>query len=67
MQATLPSQNLQNERLFYSQAEFADLFGLSVNTIIRDVRLKKIDSKKYGRRILIPRSEVVRIAAEGLR
>jgi excisionase family DNA binding protein len=60
-------QNPGTERLFFSQEEFASLFGLSVHTVIRDVRLKKIDSRKYGRRVLIPRSEVVRIAAEGLR
>jgi hypothetical protein len=60
-------QNPGTERLFFSQEEFASLFGLSIHTVIRDVRLKKIDSRKYGRRVLIPRSEVVRIANEGLK
>jgi excisionase family DNA binding protein len=65
--ATLPNTHAGTERLFYSQEEFADLFGLSVHTVIRDVRLKKIDSRKYGRRVLIPRSEVMRIANEGMK
>jgi excisionase family DNA binding protein len=56
-----------SERLFYSQEEVASIFGISVHTIIRDVRLKKIAFRKWGRRILIPKSEVLRIYAEGLK
>jgi excisionase family DNA binding protein len=68
MQPTIPNPNPAGaERLFYSQEEFATLFSLSVHTVIRDVRLKRIDSRRYGRRVLIPRSEVVRIANEGLK
>ena len=60
-------QNPGSERLFFSQEEFASLFGLSVHTVIRDVRLKAVECRRYGRRVLIPRSEVVRIANEGLK
>jgi excisionase family DNA binding protein len=59
--------NPGSERLFYSQEELASIFGVSVHTIIRDVRLKKIASRKWGRRILVPRSEVLRIYSEGLK
>jgi excisionase family DNA binding protein len=67
---TAPLSELQHprsERLFFSQEEVASLFGLSVHTVIRDVRLKKIESRRYGRRILIPKTEVLRIYAEGLK
>jgi excisionase family DNA binding protein len=58
----LPTSNL--ERLFYSQEEFSKLFSLSIHTVVRDTRLGRIRSIHYGRRRLIPKDEVERIAAE---
>lgn len=49
-------------KLNYSKQEAAFLTGLSVHTISRDCRLKKIQCNHYGRRVLIPREEVLRIA-----
>jgi predicted site-specific integrase-resolvase len=54
-------------RLLYSQAAVAEILSLSIHTVKRDVRLGRIDTRRYGRRILVPRSEVERIAAEGMR
>jgi excisionase family DNA binding protein len=63
MNVQLPSAN-EAERLFYSQKDFAQLFSVSVHTVIRDVRAGKIRTAYYGTRRLIPKSEVERIAAE---
>lgn len=57
---------VQLEKLNYSNAEAAFLLGLSIHTITRDVRKGVIRARRYGRRILIPREEVLRIAAEGM-
>jgi excisionase family DNA binding protein len=67
MTATLPIANYHsaaNERLFYSREEMAEMFALSPYTIARDCRSGRIQSKKFGRRVLIPRTEVLRFAAE---
>ena len=53
-------------RVQYPIEETAVLLGVSKHTIIRDVRLGKIKSSRYGKRVLIPRSEIERIAAEGM-
>jgi excisionase family DNA binding protein len=63
MNTSITSTNNQ-ERLFYSQEEFSKLFSLSIHTVIRDTRLGRIRSIHYGRRRLIPKDEVERIAAE---
>jgi excisionase family DNA binding protein len=54
------------EKLSYSKDEAAFLTGLSVHTITRDVNLGRIKAVRYGRRILIPRAEVERIAGVGM-
>jgi excisionase family DNA binding protein len=54
-------------RLLYSREETAEILSLSVHTINRDVRLGRIQSRRYGRRVLIPREEILRIAAQGMR
>ncbi len=53
-------------RLLYSREETAEILSLSVHTVARDVRLGRIQARKYGRRVLIPREEVLRIASEGM-
>ena len=55
------------EKLLYSKTEAAAIVGVSVHTIARDVQLGRIAALKYGRRVLIPREEIIRIATEGMR
>jgi excisionase family DNA binding protein len=55
-----------NERLLYSREQAAEILSLSVHTVARDCRLGRIQFRKYGRRVLIPRAEVLRIANEGM-
>jgi excisionase family DNA binding protein len=55
------------DKLLYSKDEAAEIIGLSVHTITRDVRLKRIQALHYGRRVLIPREEILRIATEGMK
>ena len=55
-----------SKRLLYSHEDAAELLSLSVHTIARDCRLGCIQSRRYGRRILIPKSEIERIAVEGM-
>jgi excisionase family DNA binding protein len=40
--------------------------GISVSTLRRDVRLRRVRSVRYGRKILIPVSELHRIERQGL-
>jgi excisionase family DNA binding protein len=54
------------DKLLYSKDEAAEIIGLSKHTITRDVRLGRIAVRHYGRRVLIPREELLRIAAEGM-
>jgi excisionase family DNA binding protein len=67
MQPIPPISNLGSGRLLYSTEEAAQILSLSIHTVTRDVRLGRIQAKKYGRRILIHRSELERIASEGWR
>jgi excisionase family DNA binding protein len=46
--------------------EAAGMLSLSVHTVARDVRLGRIQARHYGRRVLIPASEILRIAAHGM-
>jgi excisionase family DNA binding protein len=55
-------QGMSLEKLNYSKQETAFLTGLSVHTISRDLRLGRINARKYGRRVLISREEVERIS-----
>jgi len=61
-----PEIVMQLEKLSYSKQETAYLLNLSVHTITRDVRLGRIQVRHYGRRVLIPREELLRIAADGM-
>lgn len=64
---TSPMDYLQTgSKLLYSREEAAEILSLSVHTVARDVRMGRIHARKYGRRVLIPREEVLRIAAEGM-
>jgi excisionase family DNA binding protein len=66
MTIPLPITNLASGRLLYSREEAAQILSLSVHTIARDCRRGLIQSRKYGRRVLIPKSEIERIAVQGL-
>ena len=67
MKALLANNNFDdNGKLLFSREEAAALLGVSTHTVARDIRLGKIRFRKYGRRVLVPREEVLRIASEGL-
>ncbi len=59
--------NLNLDKLLYGKREAASLLNLSEHTVARDVRLGRINVRHYGRRVLIPREEILRIANEGMR
>jgi excisionase family DNA binding protein len=54
-------------KLFYSKRESAELLSVSEHVIAKDVQRGNIAAKHYGRRVLIPREELLRIAREGMR
>jgi excisionase family DNA binding protein len=54
------------DKLLYPKKETAEILGVSAHTINRDVHLGRIAVKRYGRRVLIPRDEILRIAKEGM-
>ncbi len=58
---------MQLDKLNYSKQETAFLLGLSVHTVTRDVKLQRIKARYYGRRVLIPAEEVLRLAREGMK
>jgi excisionase family DNA binding protein len=54
-------------RLQYPIEEGAVLLGVSKDTLIRDIRRGLVKTTRYGKRVLIPREELLRIAAQGMR
>jgi excisionase family DNA binding protein len=54
------------DKLLYSKEEAAEIIGLSKHTITRDIRRNLIQCRRYGRRVLIPREELLRIANDGM-
>jgi excisionase family DNA binding protein len=54
------------EKLGYTLRQAADTLGVSLSTVTRDVSLDRIKVTRYGRRVLIPRAEILRIARDGL-
>ncbi|MGH9771041.1 MAG: helix-turn-helix domain-containing protein [Candidatus Acidiferrales bacterium] len=57
---------MELSKLLYPKEEAASILGISRHTISRDVILGRIAAKRYGRRVLIPRDEILRIASEGM-
>jgi excisionase family DNA binding protein len=55
------------DRLQYPIEEGAALLGVSKHTLIRDIRRGLVRTSRYGKRVLIPREEIIRIANEGMR
>ena len=53
-------------RLQYSIDEAAMLLSISKHTVIRDIRLGRIRTTRYGKRQLIPKDELLRVASEGM-
>jgi len=53
-------------RLQYPIEEGAELLGISKHTLIRDIRRGMVKTSRYGKRVLIPRDEILRLAAEGM-
>lgn len=60
------STRLLFSREMFSREETATLLCLSIHTVARDCRNGRIKTRRYGRRVLIPRSEILRIANEGM-
>lgn len=54
------------DKLLYSKEETAEIIGLSKHTISRDIARGLIQVRHYGRRVLVPRSEIERIAEHGM-
>ena len=52
------------DRLFYSFDEAARLLSMSIHTLKRDAARGHIQTNGYGRRRLISRAEVLRIASQ---
>jgi excisionase family DNA binding protein len=53
-------------RLLYPIEEGAALLGISKHTLIRDIRRGLVKTTRYGKRVLIPKVELFRLAAEGV-
>lgn len=49
-------------KLFYSKVEAAEVLGISKHTINRDIQLGRIQARKYGKRVLVPADELLRVA-----
>ena len=58
--------DLNLEQFLYGKKEAAKLLNLSEHTVARDVRRGLIQARHYGRRVLIPREEILRIATQGM-
>jgi hypothetical protein len=54
-------------RLLYSREEAAKILSVSVHPIAWDIRLGSIQARHYGRCVLIPREEILRIVGAGMR
>lgn len=54
------------QRLQYPIEEAAALLGISRHTLMRDIRLGRVKTSRYGKRLLIPHAELLRIAAQGM-
>lgn len=55
------------DKLLYDKKEAGRILGgVSEHTINRDIHRGLIQVRKYGRRVLIPRDEILRIAQEGM-
>lgn len=61
------TESMDLYKLLYSRAEAAEMLSLSVHTVVRDIRLGRIRVKRYGRRVLVPREELLRIAEFGMK
>lgn len=61
-----PNKVMKLDKLLYSPRDAAEILGMGKNTITRDVHLGRIACRRYGRRLLIPATEILRIAQEGL-
>jgi excisionase family DNA binding protein len=53
-------------RLQYPIDEGAALLGISKHTLIRDIRRGLVKTTRYGKKVLIPRDELFRLAGEGI-
>ncbi|MGA7239697.1 MAG: helix-turn-helix domain-containing protein [Bryobacteraceae bacterium] len=55
------------QRLQYPIEEGAVLLGISKHTLIRDIRRGMVKTTRYGKRVLIPHDELMRIATDGMK
>lgn len=52
---------MQEDRLTFSRDELAQKLGVSRDSVIRAIAKGKIKTIRFGRRVLIPKSEVDRL------
>lgn len=55
-------RNKDNPQLTFSVADFAQTLGVSPSLVRHELKLGRIRSFRLGRRLLIPRSEIQRLA-----
>lgn len=58
------NQGSAEARAAYSRDEFARRLGVSRDSITRAIARKKIKAVRFGRRVLIPASELERVLRE---
>lgn len=63
---TVSKSGSGKDRLAYPLADAAELLGVSVFTLRRDVRAGKIRTIRYGTKILIPHDVLQLLAQEGM-
>lgn len=49
---------MNNDRLVYSVAEVAEALGMHEKTVYKLIRANAIPSKRFGRRIIVPKSAI---------
>lgn len=55
------------EKQAFSKAEFAKQFSVSADSVNRAIQRGDLKVIRFGRRVLIPRSEVERVLETGVR
>jgi len=59
------SSNTNNRRRLLSVKRSAEELGIGYSTLRRDIRAGRVRVVRYGRRVLVPETELARIARRG--
>lgn len=57
-------QNVEETKLCFSRDEVAQRLGVSRDSVIRAIQKGKLRAVKFGRRVLIPHTELDRLLKE---